>query len=202
MYTLYYVPNATSMATHIALEWCSAPYKAVRTNFGDKVLSDLSPIGTAGTLARDDGQAPILQTPAILQYLARSYPEANIGSDGTAEGSLEYEQWLNFLVSDVHHAFHLVFNPARYAIEGNTQAHEAALALCYRNYGILDNHLKNRKFMVGDRKTIVDAYVFPMIRWSFVAFPENARNYPALYAFHDRMMEDPSIKKVLDEQSE
>jgi glutathione S-transferase len=200
MYTLYYVQNATSMASHIALEWSGTPYDIVATNFGDEILKKLSPIGTAGSLERSNNLPPIQQTPAILRYLARTFPDANLAAGGDKQGEIEIDQWLSFLVSDVHHAFHLIFNPARYAVEDNDAVRDAALALCYRNFGILNAHLKDREFMVGDNKSIVDAYLFPMVRWTFVAFPEDARDYPNVYAFHDRMRADLSVEKVLRDE--
>jgi glutathione S-transferase len=133
---------------------------------------------------------PSHQTPAILRYLGRAYPDANLAATETSEGRIEIDQWLNFLVSDVHHVFHLIFNPAR----------DAALTLCYRNFDVLEKHLEHREFMVGDCKSIVDAYLFPMVRWTFVAFPEGARNYPTIYAFHDRMRSDASVEKVLRDE--
>ena len=100
----------------------------------------------------------------------------------------------------MHHAFHRIFNPDRYALEGNEPARDAALALCYRNFGILEEHLKGRGFMVDQSKSIVDAYLFPMVRWTFVAFPEDAPDYPNIYAFHDRMREDNSVEKTFREE--
>lgn len=49
--------------------------------------------------------------------------------------------------------------------------------------------------MVDQSKSIVDAYLFPMVRWTFVTFPEDAPDYPNIYAFHDRVREDNSVEK-------
>jgi len=39
-----------------------------------------------------------------------------------------------------------------------------------------------------------------MVRWTFVAFPEDAPDYPNIYAFHDRVREDNSVVKTLREE--
>lgn len=197
MQTLYYVPNACSLAAHIALEWCDASYEAIATNFGDQILYDLNPIGTVGILQRDNDAATLTQTPAILRYIARRYPDANIGDDGSLDGAAEIDSWLSFLVSDVHHAFHLLFIPERYAIEDNQAAREAALSLCCRNFGVLDKHLTDRAFMLGERRSILDAYIFPMIRWSKIKFPQERQSFGRLNDLHDRLIADDGVQRAM-----
>lgn len=200
MLKLFYVPNACSLAIHIALEWCDTEYESVQTAFGDAVLSELNPIGTVGILDRGDGSEPLTQTPAILRYLSRRFTEANVGDDGSLNGSAEMDRWLSFLVSDVHHAFHLLFNPKRYSIEGNGSARTAALSLCKRNFKVIDDHLSDREFIIGNGKSIVDAYLFPMIRWSYVKFPEADRTFANINAFHSRMLNDPAVKQAMEKE--
>lgn len=180
-----------------ALEWAGVEYDTVTASFGDDLLYELNPIGTVGILGRGPGQKPLSQTPATLQYLARSFPETQIGSDGSPDNAAEYDQWLNFLVSDVHHAFHLLFIPDRYSITDKGAARDAALALCYRNFKVLEAHLADRPYMMGDQKSIIDAYVFPMTRWSLMQFPPDAPMFPNLAALHDRMRADPKVEKAM-----
>lgn len=196
---LYYVPNASSLASHIALEWVDADYEAIATSFGDDILYKLNPIGTAGILEFEDGFV-LSQVPAILKYLSMTYPHARIGGQGDDRAEADIDKWSSFLASDVHHAFHLLFNPARYGIDGNETARQAALQLCFRNFNVLNEHLESQTYMLGDQKSILDAYVLPMIRWSYVQFPPERKNYANLNALHDRLIEDASVISAMQQE--
>lgn len=193
----YYVPNASSLATHIALEWVDADYESIRANFFDDILYSVNPIGTAGTLDCGNGLT-ITQVSAALKYIAATNPNTDIGDQGELQNAVELDRWLSFLGSDVHHAFHLLFNPVRYAIEKNDGAREAALKLCYRNFDVIEKHLDGKDYLMGDRQTILDAYLFPMIRWTYIQFPEDRRNYANVNALHDRMLADPGVIKAME----
>lgn len=195
----YYVPNASSLATHIALEWVDAEYESIRANFFDDILYSVNPLGTAGTLDCGNGLM-ITQVSAALKYIAATNPNTSIGDQGKLQNTVELDRWLSFLGSDVHHAFHLLFNPARYAIENNDTAREAALKLCYRNVNVIEKHLDGKDYLMGDRQTILDAYLFPMIRWTYIQFPENRRNYTNINALHDRMLADPGVVKAMERE--
>lgn len=45
------------------------------------------------------------QASAILQYLTRKYPNAELGDDGTLQNGFEMEHWLAFFTGNVHPAF-------------------------------------------------------------------------------------------------
>lgn len=196
---LYYKQHASSLAVHIALEWVGAKYEAIRTEFFDDVLYKHNPTGTVGFLKMPDGGIRT-QVSAVMKELARKHPEANIDGGTDSETQFQCDRWLFFLTSDVHHAFHLLFLPDRYAIDGNDTARAAALELSYRNFDILDKHLEGRDYMLGDRVSVVDALLFPMIRWSYMQFPEEKRNFANLNALHDRMLEDPGVRSAMEDE--
>lgn len=195
----YYVPNASSLAVHIALEWAGADYEPIKTEFGSQILKDLNPIGTAGVIKFKDGFV-LAQVPALLKYLTSLYPDADMGSDPDPRACAEMDRWLSFLVSDVHHAFHLLFNPSRYAIEENNGARDAALMLCYRNFKVLDTHLSSTQFMLGQKKSILDSYLLPMVRWSYVIFPEDKKDFTHLNAHHDMMLKDEAVITAMEQE--
>ena len=77
MYKLYYAPGTCALASHIALEEAGADYKAERLDF--KANQQQSPEylkinakGRVPALVTDKGV--ITETPAILAYVAQTFP--------------------------------------------------------------------------------------------------------------------------------
>ncbi|NJM27542.1 MAG: hypothetical protein HC856_03590 [Pseudanabaena sp. RU_4_16] len=64
------------------------------------------------------------QADAVLKYLARKYPEAKLGDDGTLQDEYDLDRWLAFLTGDVHPAFfpflcHSATQPIVASLPGN-----------------------------------------------------------------------------------
>ena len=81
MYKLYYAPGTCALASHIALEEAGADYQAERLNF--KANQQQSPEyltinakGRVPALVTDRGV--ITETPAILAYIAQTFPKAQL----------------------------------------------------------------------------------------------------------------------------
>ena len=86
MPTLYYAPNACSLAPHIVLEWIGAPYEAVRVQYGSEELLSINPAGAVPTFREDDGWL-LTQAGAILDYLANKHPEAGLSGGESMRSS-------------------------------------------------------------------------------------------------------------------
>ncbi len=200
MLTLYYSPNACSLSVHIVLHWCNAIFETERVVFGQPPLTKLSSLGTVGLIDRGDESGILTQTPAILLYLAERFPLAGIGGEDSLNGRAEKNQWLSFLVSDVHHVFHLLLRSSRYGIENNKSARDSARKLCIERLTILENHLKSNQWMLGDQRSIVDAYLFPMIRWYYRVFPEKEHHFKSLNRFYDAMYVDIGVQYAMQEE--
>ncbi|MFV0360566.1 glutathione S-transferase family protein [Tropicimonas sp.] len=203
MTTLYYATGACSLAPHIVLEWIGAPYEAVKVQFGSKDLLSVNPAGAVPTLREDDGWL-LTQAGAILDYLARKHPEAALEGGGSPRDKAEAHRWSAFLTSDMHAAFWPIFLPQRYTTDDSDSARQAAVAagqkLARRQMGILNAHLEGRDWILGEgrgRRSVIDAYAFPMIRWGIRLLPGGLADFPNVQALHDRLAVDPAVQKVL-----
>lgn len=203
MTTLYFAPGACSLAPHIVLEWIGAPYEAVRVAFGSPELLAVNPAGAVPTLREADGWL-LTQAGAILDYLAQKHPEADLSGGDSLRERAEAHRWSAFFTSDVHAAFWPLFSPQRYttdpAPEAREKVVEAARALVARQFGILDAHLRGRDWVLGDgrgKRSVIDAYAFPMIRWATRVLPEGLTPWPGIQALHDRIKADPAVQAVL-----
>ncbi|MGJ0507981.1 MAG: glutathione S-transferase family protein [Methylocystis sp.] len=200
MLTLYYHPGACSLAAHIALEWIGAPYKAIEVEFGDKDYLKINPAGAVPAL--DDGAGWILtQDAAILRHLARRHPEAGLAVDGDEKTQAEADRWSFFITGDLHPAFFPLFVPNRYTRAREKEAFDdiraAAKALAHKKFALVDAHLTGRRFFLGEARSYLDAYVFPMERWAQTLLDDGLSQFPAVRAHHDMMAADPAVRNVL-----
>jgi glutathione S-transferase len=200
MFTLYYHTGACSLAAHIALEWIGAPYATKEVTFGDPAYLAVNPAGAVPAL--DDGAGWILtQDAAILRHLARSFPQAGLAVDGSQKDEAEADRWSFFITGDLHPAFFPLFSPNRYTRAREKEAfddvREAAKALAHKKFALVDAHLAGRRFYLGDKRSYLDAYVFPMARWASRLFDDGLAELPAVKAHHDWMAADPAVQRVL-----
>lgn len=203
MPTLYYAVGACSLAPHIVLEWIGAPFKAVRVQYGSPELLAVNPAGAVPTLREDDGWL-LTQAGAILEYLAAKHPEAGLSGGESLRERAEAHRWSAFFTSDMHAAFWPVFMPFRYTTDPADGAKkavlDAGLKLVAKQMGALNAHLDGRDWVLGagrGRRSVIDAYAFPMIRWGIRLLPGGLAGYPHVQALHDRLAADPAVQRVL-----
>jgi len=200
MPTLYYTPDACSLAPHIALEWIGAPYEAVKVRFGSKGLLAVNPAGAVPTFREDDGWL-LTQASAILDYLPNRHPEAGLSGGNGIRAKAEAHRWSAFLTSDLHASFWPIFMPNRYTTDTSDAARQAVVGaghkLVAKQLGILSRHLDGRDYILDGGRSVIDAYAFPMIRWGAKLLPGGLQEFSGVQALHDRIAADPAVQKVL-----
>ena len=110
--TLYYTPGTCAQAVRIALEEAGAPYDLVRVDFaaGQQRTPEylaVNPKGRVPALATPHGT--LTETPALLAYVAQSFPEARL-APADAHGFARLQEFHSYLASTVHiaHALSLI----------------------------------------------------------------------------------------------
>ena len=203
MLTLFYAPGACSLAPHIVLEWIGQPYEAKRVQYGSPELVAVNPSGAVPALCDESGWV-LTQAGAILHYLARRFPEAGLDAGSGAKEQAELDRWSSFMTGDLHPSFYPIFMPERYTADRSEAAKEAVrqagMELVRKRLALLDAQLAERPFILGERRTVIDAYAFPMIRWAIMKLPEKLGRYPHVQALHDRVTEDAAVRKVLADE--
>lgn len=203
MLTLFYAPGACSLAPHIVLEWIGHPYEAKRVQYGSPELVAVNPSGAVPALCDESGWV-LTQAGAILHYLARRFPEAGLDAGDTPKEQAELDRWSSFMTGDLHPSFYPIFMPERYTADRSEAAKEAVrqagMELVRKRLALLDAQLAERPFILGERRTVIDAYAFPMIRWAIMKLPEKLGRYPHVQALHDRVTEDAAVRKVLADE--
>ena len=202
MPTLYYAPGACSLAAHIVLEWIGAPYETVKVDLRhpDPSYVRINPAGAVPALDHG-GAEPLTQCAAILNYLALLHPEADLLDSRSPEHAARLVKWTSFLTGDLHPAFWPVFTPARFTTSREPTARAdvktAGLGVVRTKLGLLERQLDGRTWLVGDKRTVADAYATPMLNWAVSMLPEGLRDFPALAAHRGRMLADPAVRRAM-----
>jgi glutathione S-transferase len=200
---LFYMPGACSLAPHIVLEWIGKPFELGRVERGKTREPDflsINPAGKVPALIEADGRV-LTEAEAILLYLAEKFPNAQLSASPTMEARYEMNKWMSYLTGDVHPAFYPYFLPQRY-IADHQQYHavrEAAYSQIDACFQLLDRHMENRTYMVEDRRTILDPYLFVFCRWGN-SLPKPFTDYPNLHHFLMQLAKDEGVKRALEAQ--
>ncbi len=184
MLTLYFTPGTSSMAPHIALHEIGVPFEAhamAPNEHREAAYRALNPEGKVPTLTVDG--RPMTEVAAILFYLARSFPEANLLPADDIEARAQAISWMSFLAATVH--------PAR------RQGLDHARGI----YALANDRLGPRAWALGDDYSIADIHLFRLF-WRFNGSLSPPREeFPNLIAHHDRMMQRPAVRKTIEIES-
>ena len=163
---LFYSPGACSLATHIvALEAGSpATYETVdlrakKTESGADFMQ-INPKGYVPALQLDSGDI-LTEVSAVIQYLAHQAPGSGLMPEAGTPEHFRVLEWIGFISAELHKGFGPLFNPA------TPDAYKTiAIANLNRRLAYLNAVLDGRSYLVGDRFTVADAYLFTILRWT------------------------------------
>jgi glutathione S-transferase len=196
MLKLYYSPGACSLAAHIALRESGLSFElekvdlaSRRTASGGDYLS-INSKGYVPALQFADGSV-LTEGPAILQYVADQNPGLRLAPPVGSRERYQLQAWLNFFSSELHKQYSPLFNPACTAEQRQT-----ATAALERRYIWLANELRDRTYLVGDRFTIADAYLFTVNGWgAFIGF--DLGRWPVIGAYQQRIAARQAVQAAL-----
>ena len=193
---LYYSPGACSLSPHIVAREAGIEVDLVKVDLKARKLEDggdyarINAKGYVPALALDDGTL-LTEGPAIVQYLADRHPDSGLApSNGTLE-RYRLQEWLNFLTSEIHKSFSPLFNPA--AAEGWKQAARENIV---RRFDLITERLGPNAYLMGERFTVADAYLFTLLNWCQWTGIDLAR-WPALKDYLTRIAGRPKVQEAL-----
>jgi glutathione S-transferase len=163
---LYYAPGACSLAPHIVareagidLELEKVDLKTKRTASGQDYVA-INPKGYVPALEFAKGQI-LTEGPAVQQYLADQKPDSGLAP---AAGTIEryrLEEMLAYISSEIHKTYGALFNPNL-----APEAREERLATLRKRFEYIDKQLERRSYLLGERFTVADAYLYVMGTWA------------------------------------
>ncbi|HXF88006.1 MAG TPA: glutathione transferase GstA [Xanthobacteraceae bacterium] len=197
---LYYATGTCSLSPHIVAAEAGIPLDLERvdirktphvTERGND-YSLINPLGYVPALQLDDGTV-LTEGAAIVQYLADLKPESGLAPrPGTRERVL-LQSWLNFIATELHK----MFSPWLFHPEYGAQAQEVARAKIADRLAFVERHLSTGgPFLLGERFTAADAYLFTIVGWSDFAKVDLSA-FPHLRAFMARVASRPAVKEAM-----
>lgn len=193
---LYYVPGSCSQSVHIALREAGLNFEldkmdpaTRRTGSGEDYLK-ANPKGSVPALKLDNGEL-LTEAAVILQYIADRKPETDLAP---AAGSMEryrLMEWLNYISSEVHKQLGPFFNPKL-----PPEWRDNQLGVLGKRFDILAKRLGNQPYLMGNRFTVADAYLFVVLNWTRL-FKIDLAPWPALTDYLARIAARPAVQAAL-----
>jgi glutathione S-transferase len=180
MLTLYFAPGSSSMAVHIALHEIGVPFESRPLSFKNDLRTPtflaLNPEGKVPVLVVDG--RPLTEVAAILFYLAKRFPDAELLPRDDVEAEAQALSWMSFIASTLH--------PAR----------QRGLEYAKQVYGIADRRLGDG-WALG-RYSIADIHLFRLY-WRLANSLHPAPElFPNLTAHYQRMMARPAVQRTIE----
>ncbi len=201
MMKLYFAANTCALASHIALEEASAEYATVRVNFAVNEQRSpeylaINPKGRVPALITDSGI--LTETPAMLAFIAQSFPGANLAPLDDPFRFAEAQAFNSYLCSTVHVAHAHRMRGARWAddqaaIEAMKRKVPDSVGACF---DLIETKMLRGPWVMGESYTICDPYLFTIARWLEGDGIDPAR-FPKVKAHRDRMSERSAVRKVV-----
>lgn len=197
---LYYFDTLNPRKVCAVARYLNSPVEFVYTNLGkgehktEQFLA-INPNGKVPAL--EDGDLKLWEANAIMCHLARA-----AGSDlwpQKAEQQIDVVRWLTW--NSEHFTryagalyFEHIIKPRFNLGDIDNAAVKEAAGYVRKYAGVLDQHLGNRKFLVGDRLTVADfavAISLPYAKQARIPLSE----FPNVVRWHDRLNELPAWRE-------
>ena len=193
---LFYAPGACSLSPHIVAREAGLDLQLEKVDFSSRTVGNgaaygsINPKGYVPALQLDDGEM-LTEGPAIVQYLADRSPAAGLAP---ASGTLEryrLAEMLTYINSEIHKSYSPLFNPATTAA-----VREERIAYLQKRYRLLEVRLSEHSYLVGERFSVADAYLFAVTRWAdYLKVDLSA--FPNVLAFQKRIGARPAVQAAL-----
>jgi glutathione S-transferase len=201
---LYHAPGSCSQAICIVLHETGLNAEIIKVDARKHLLEDgtsyydVAELGYVPILQLDDGMF-LREGPVIAQYLADQRPESGLApAYGTMERYRMLE-WLNFLTSEIHKGF----IPLLYAVAAGKYVDTARPKLESR-YEWINQQLNGKRFLMGERFSVADAYLFALTGWGQAKWMKSVYNanidfssHCHLRGWYERVGSRPTVQRAL-----
>ena len=203
MLSLYYAPDTCSLATMIALEEAGAPYETVRIDFATRQQQSpeymkVNPKARVPALVTERGV--LTETPAMLAFVAQSYPAANLAPIDDSFAFAKVQEFNSYICSSLHvsHAHrmrgHRWVDPAdTVAIVAMQRAVPERMTECY---ALIEQSMLAGPWVMGEHYTICDPYLFTIAQWLEDDGVDPAQ-FPKIIAHRARVAERDAVQRAI-----
>ena len=204
MFTFFYSPGSCALASHIALEDAGASYELKRVDFRKTEQQSpdylaVNPKGRVPALTTPLGA--VTENPAILAFIAQSFPEARLAPLDDAFAFAQLQAFNTYLCSTVHVAHAHRGRGYRWAND------EASFADMKRKvpetvgacFELIETRMFRGPWAMGEDYSVADPYLFTLASWLEGDGVEIAR-FPRVADHRARMAERASVKRAIEQE--
>jgi len=191
---LYYSPGACSLAPHIAMRELGIPVDLMKVDLKAKQYEggDYKQVNPKGYVPAVETPAGVLtEAPVILQYLADQKPDAGLAPKPGDPARYKLQEMLNFITSEMHKGMGNFFNPAM-----NDGWRQAVTDRLGTRMDWLARQLEGRQYLMGDKFTVADAYLFTILNWAGPSKFDLSK-WPAITDYQKRVASRPKVQEAL-----
>jgi glutathione S-transferase len=193
---LYYAPGACSLSPHIVALEAGIKLDLEKVDIGTKKTASgkdflsINPKGYVPALELDNGQV-LTEGPAVVQYLADQKPASGLApANGTFE-RYKLQELLGYINSEIHKTYAPLFNP-----KTSAEVREERIEYLRKRFAYLDKVLAGKSYLLGERFTVADAYLFVMVSWAdFMKL--DLSSLSNVKAFQQRAAARPAVQAAL-----
>jgi glutathione S-transferase len=196
---LYFAPGACSLSPHIVVREAGLNIELEQVNNQEKKTKSgkdfwtVNPKGQVPVLELDNGEK-LTEGPVVVQYLADQKPASGLLPPVGSMDRYRVQEWLNFITSELHKSFGPIFRPT--TPEEFKKISKENLA---KRFEYLDKQVTGRQYLMGDKFTVADAYLFTVLRWT-ARIEMDLAKWPNLKAYFDRVAARPKVHEAMKEE--
>jgi glutathione S-transferase len=203
MLTFYYAPGTCALASHLALEFSGAPYEAKRLDFKQQQQRTpeylkINPKGRVPALVTDRGV--LTETPAVLQYIAQSFPQAALAPLDDVFQLAKVNEFNSYLCSTVHVNHAHKGRGYRWVDAADTAAQEAMKKkvpdTMAESFTLIEEQMLKGPWVLGERFSTSDLYLYTLTRW-LEGDGVAVSRFPKVADHMRRMEAKPQVQKVV-----
>jgi glutathione S-transferase len=197
---LYYATGTCSLSPHIVALEGGVPLELERVDIRKTPhvtetgadFATVNPNRYVPALRLDDGSV-LTEGVAIVLFLADLKPQAGLAPPPGSTERYRLLAWLVFIATELHK----MYSPWLFHPEYGAQAQDAARAKIAERLAFVEDHLARREpFLMGERFTAADAYLFTIVGWSAFAKVDLAA-FPHLRDFMQRVGARPHVRAAM-----
>ncbi|QGH63970.1 glutathione transferase GstA [Serratia proteamaculans] len=194
---LFYKAGACSLSPHIVLREAGLDFTAEKVDLALKKTESgadyltINPKGQVPALLLDDGSL-LTEGVAIVQYLADRVPDRGLIPAAGTLSRYHAIEWLNYIATELHKGFSPLFTP-KTPEEYKTIARDKL----DKQFDYLDSVLAKQHFLLGNKFSVADAYLFTILRWA-IALQFDIKKRSQLSAYFDRVAARPAVDATLN----
>lgn len=193
MYTLYYLPEACSLATQTVLLELGQTVELIDKQQVD-AFDGINPVGTVPVLV--DGRTSYTEGAAVLLHLLEKHPNNMMPTESAAKK--QAIQNIMFANATMHPAYSRLFFVAQHVNHEETKhiLFDAAANSINHLWQVVESKLSNQTFLGGDTPSAADILLAVYVRWG-AHFPVSITLGPKAQTMVEAIHGLPSFKQAL-----